>query len=81
MSRDSFNQIRLLNLTLNVSRHEESTLSLDNLCQCFTTLIVNDFFLMFNLKLSSFSLKSLKLVQLCFYVSYYVFIFQAWKKK
>lgn len=62
MSRDVFNQIRLLNLTSNASRDEESTLSLDNLFHCFTTLIVKDLLLMFSLNLPSFSLKPLKLV-------------------
>ncbi|KAK4811312.1 LOW QUALITY PROTEIN: hypothetical protein QYF61_024448 [Mycteria americana] len=49
MSRDIFNYIRLLrapsNLTLNVSRDGASTTSLGNLFQCFTTLIVTNFFL------------------------------------
>ena len=42
MSRDIFNQIRLIralsNLALNVSRDGASTTSLGNLVQCFTAL-------------------------------------------
>jgi len=66
MSRDIFNQTRLLralsNLTLNVSRDGESTTSLGNLCQCFIALSVKNFFLVSNLNLPSFSLKPLPLV-------------------
>jgi len=39
-----------------------STTSLGNLCQCFTTLIVKNFFLISSLSLPSFSLKPLPLV-------------------
>ncbi|KAK4815434.1 hypothetical protein QYF61_002649, partial [Mycteria americana] len=60
------NLIRLLkalsNLTLNTSRGGASTTSLDDLLQCFTTLIVKHFFLLSNLNLSSFSSKPLPLV-------------------
>ena len=49
-------------LTLNVSRDGASTTSLDNLCQCFITLIVKNVFLLFRLNLPSFSLKPLPLV-------------------
>jgi len=65
VSRDSFNRMRLLtvpsNLALNVSRDGASTTSLSNLGQCFTTLIVKYFFLIFSLNLLSFSLKPLPL--------------------
>uniref|UniRef100_A0A672TKS7 Guanylate cyclase domain-containing protein n=1 Tax=Strigops habroptila TaxID=2489341 RepID=A0A672TKS7_STRHB len=48
MSSDVFIYIRLprttSSLALNVSRDGVSTTSLGNLCQCFTTLIVNNFF-------------------------------------
>ena len=47
MNRDTYSYIRLLralpSLTLNVSRNEAFTTSLDNLCQCLTTLIVKTF--------------------------------------
>ncbi|KAK4829425.1 hypothetical protein QYF61_004300 [Mycteria americana] len=58
--------IRLLsvlsNLTLNVSRDGASTTSLGNLCQCFTTLIITNVFLISSLNLPSFSIKPLSLV-------------------
>ncbi|KAK4819472.1 LOW QUALITY PROTEIN: hypothetical protein QYF61_004698 [Mycteria americana] len=50
------------NLTLNVSRDGASTTSLGNLFQCFTTLIVKNFFLQSSLNLPSLSLKLLLLV-------------------
>ncbi|KAK4827897.1 hypothetical protein QYF61_022320 [Mycteria americana] len=66
MSRDIFNQSRLLrapsNLTLKVSRDGASTTSLGNLCQCFTTFIIKNFFLISSLNLPSFTLKPLPLV-------------------
>jgi len=66
MSRDLFNQVRLLrapsNLTLNVSMDGASATSLGSLFQCFTTLIVKDFFVVSNLNLLSFSFKPLSLV-------------------
>lgn len=51
-----------LNLALNTSSNEISTASLGNLFQCLTTLIVENFFLMSDLNLPSFSLKPLPLV-------------------
>jgi len=66
MSRDIFNQTRLLralsNLTLNVSRDGALTTSLSNLFQCFTTFMVKNVFLVSSLSLPSFSLKALPLV-------------------
>ncbi|KAK4807355.1 hypothetical protein QYF61_014886 [Mycteria americana] len=66
MSRDSFNQSRLLrapsSLALNVSRDGASTSSLGNPGQCLTTLSVKPFFLISSLNLPSFSLKPLPLV-------------------
>ena len=66
MSRDIFNQTRLLrapsNLAWNVSRDGASTTSLGNLCQCLTTLTVKNFFLISSLHLPSFSLKPFLLV-------------------
>jgi len=66
MSRDIFNWIRLLgapsNLAWNVSRDGTSPTSLDNLGQGFTTVTVNNFFLISSLNLSSLRLKSLLLV-------------------
>jgi len=61
MSRDIFNQTRLLrapsNLTLNVSRDGALTTSLGNICQGFTTLMVKNFLLISSVNLPSFSLK------------------------
>ena len=61
MSRDIFHQTRLLrapsNLALNTSREGASTVSLGNLFQCFTTLMVKNFFLISNLYLPPFSLE------------------------
>jgi len=66
VSRDSFTQPRLLrapsNLALNVPRAGASTTSLGNLCQCFTTLMVKNFFLLSSLNVPSLSLKPLLLV-------------------
>ena len=66
MSRYIFSQTRLLrapaNLTLNVSRDGASPTSLGNLFQGFTTLIINNLFLMSSLHLPSSSLKPLPLV-------------------
>jgi len=66
VSRDIFNQTRLLralsNLALNVSKDEASTTSLGNLCQCFITLIIKNFFLISSLNLPSLILKPLLLV-------------------
>ncbi|NXW02077.1 CMC1 protein, partial [Fregetta grallaria] len=60
-----FLQIRLLrapsNLTLNVPRDGACTISLGNLCQCFTILIIKNVFLICSLNLPSFSLKPLPL--------------------
>jgi len=66
MGKDIFHDTRLLkapyNLAFNIPREGASTVSLGNLFQCLTTLIVNNFFLTSNLNLSSFSLKPLPLV-------------------
>jgi len=66
VSRDIFNYTRLLrapsNLALNVSRDGDSTTSLGNIFQCFTTLIVKNFFLISSLNLASLSLKPLLLI-------------------
>jgi len=48
-------------LALNTSREGAATTFLGNLCQCLTTVIVKNFFLISNLKLPSFSLKPLTL--------------------
>ena len=50
------------NLILNVSRDGASPTSLGNLGQHLSTIMVNSFFLMSNLKLPTFSLKTLPLV-------------------
>jgi len=50
------------NLALNTSREEAATASLGNLCQCFTILMVKNFFLVSNLNLPSFSLQPFPLV-------------------
>ena len=59
-------QTRLLraptNLALNTSREGADTASLGNLGQCFTTLMVKNFFLLSNLNLPSFSLQPFLLV-------------------
>ena len=66
MGRDTFQQTKLLkappNLALNTSREGESTASLGNLCQCLTTIMVKNFFLIPKLNLPSFILKPLTLV-------------------
>jgi len=66
VSRNIFNQIRLLrvpsNLTLNVSSDGTLTTSVGNLSQGFTTLTVKKFFLKSSLNLLFFSLKPLPLV-------------------
>jgi len=66
MSWDIFNKIRLLkalsSFTLNVSRDGASTTSPGNLSQCFTILIVKNFFIISSLNLPFFNLKSLPLV-------------------
>ena len=49
-------------MTLNVSMDGSSTTSLGNPFQCFTTLIVKNFFLISSLSLPRFSLKPLPLV-------------------
>jgi len=46
-------------MALNTCREGASTASLGNLFQCFTALIVNNFFLISSLNLPSFSLKPL----------------------
>ena len=51
----------LFSLTFSVSRDRASTMSLGNLCQCLTILIVKNFFIS-NLNLFSFSLKPFPLV-------------------
>jgi len=48
-------------LTLNVSKDGASTISLGNLLQCLTTITVKNCFLISNLDLLSFSLKSYSL--------------------
>jgi len=64
--RDTANEIRVLralsNLVLNVSRDGASTTSLGNPFQCFTTLIVKNFFLLSSPNLPCFSLKPSPLV-------------------
>jgi len=63
VGRDIFHQTRLLrapsNLAFNTAREGAATASLGNLCQCLTTLRVKNFFLISNLNLPSFSLKTL----------------------
>jgi len=65
MGRDPFHQTRLLkapsSLALNTAREGAPTASLGNLCQGLSTLRVENFFLISNLKLPSFSLKPLPL--------------------
>jgi len=71
VSRDIFSYGRLLralsNLALNVSRDGASTTSLGNLSQCFSTLIVKNFFLISGLNLPSLSVKPL------FFVIFHLF--------
>jgi len=47
---------------LNTYREGAATASLGNLCQCFTTLTVKNFFLISNLNLPSFILQPFPLV-------------------
>ena len=58
MNRDTYSYVRLLralsSLTSSISRDGASTSSPGNLCQCFTTLIVKNFFLISNLNLPWF---------------------------
>jgi len=64
MSRDIFHYTRLLrapsSLALNTSREGASTASLGNLFQCFTTIMVKNFFLISSLNLPSFSLEPIE---------------------
>jgi len=66
MGRDTFHQTRLLrapsNPALNTAREGAATASVGNLFQCFTTLMVKNFFLISNLDLPSFSLEPFPLV-------------------
>ncbi|KAK4822133.1 LOW QUALITY PROTEIN: hypothetical protein QYF61_010256 [Mycteria americana] len=66
----ALSNVRLLrapsNLSLNVSRDGASITSLGNLFQCFTILIVKNFFLISSLNLPLFSLKPFPLVLLLF---------------
>ena len=66
LSRDVFHQTRLLrapsNLALNTAREGAATASLGNLFQCFTTLMLKNFFQTSNLNLPSFSLQPFPLV-------------------
>jgi len=66
MDRDIFHQTRLLkapfNLALNTARDGRATASLGNLGQGLTTLTVKNFFLISNLNLFFFGLKTLSLV-------------------
>ena len=66
MSGEIFHQTRLLrapsNLALNSSREGAATASLGSLCQCLTTLMVKNFFLISHLNLPSFSLEPFPLV-------------------
>jgi len=66
MSRDIFHQTTVLrapsNLALNTAREGAATASLGNLCQCLTTLMMKNFFLISHLNLPSFSLQPFPLV-------------------
>jgi len=66
MSRDIFHQPRVLrapsNLGLSPAREGAATASLGSLGQCFTTLVVKNFFLIAHLNLPSFSLEPFPLV-------------------
>jgi len=59
VDRDTFHQPRLLRApsNLHTAREGAATASLDSLCQCFTSLVVKNFFLISNLNLPSFILK------------------------
>jgi len=67
MGRDILHQTRVLrapsNLALNTAREGAATASLGNLGQCFTTLMVKNFFPISNLNLPSFSLQPFPLVR------------------
>ena len=54
----------LVQLHLEISRDRASTTALGNLCQCLTTLIVKNFFLISSPNLCSFNLKPFPLVML-----------------
>ena len=62
-SRAVFGLMRLLrapsNRTVNVCRDGGSTTSLGNLCQCFTTLMVKNVFLLSSMNLASFSYRTI----------------------
>uniref|UniRef100_A0A8C8RN79 Kinesin-like protein unc-104 n=1 Tax=Pelusios castaneus TaxID=367368 RepID=A0A8C8RN79_9SAUR len=62
LTLDRLRQVVLSNRTLNVSKDRDSTTSLGNPFQCFTTLLVRKFFLISNLDLPSCNLKPLLLV-------------------
>ena len=65
VNRDTHSSIRCSEphpLTLGVSRDGAPTTSLGNLCQCFTTLVTENFFLIPSLNLPSYSLKPFLLV-------------------
>jgi len=66
MDKDTYHQTRLLkapsNLALNTARDGEATAFLNSLCQCLTTVIVKNFFLISSLNPLFFSLKPLPLV-------------------
>ena len=66
MGRATSHQTRLLpappNLALDTTRDGAPTAPLGNLCQCFTTLAAENFFLTSNLNLPSFSSKPFPLV-------------------
>ena len=68
MGRDTFHQTRLLkalsSLGLNTAREGADRASRGNLCQCLTTFIVYNFFLIPSLNLLSFSFEPLPLVLL-----------------
>jgi len=66
MGTDTFDYTRLLkalsNLGLKTSWEKASTTFLGNFCQCLTSLIVKNFFLIYNLDLPFFSFKTLPVV-------------------
>lgn len=67
-NRDTYSSNRYTgvqsSLTLNVSQDRASTISLDTLFQCFTSITVNNFFLTSSLNLHPFSLKPFPIVLL-----------------
>jgi len=69
MSRDIFHQPRVLraasSLALSTAREGAATASLGSLGQCFTTLMVKNFFPISNLNLPSFSLEPFALSYHC----------------